>query len=425
MKIQFLASALFGCALLHTFCVSFFATLSKKYPAGSAHEAFFHLISEVEIIFGFWAFLFLAVWSILEGFAPVIAYQEKLNMTEPLFIFCIMILASTRPVVSITRNLILWLSKILSKIVPVNPLLVQFFVLFTLGPLLGSLVTEPAAITIVALLLHRMIDEKKIDSPLLYGLIALLFVNISVGGALTHFAAPPILVVARIWNWNLQDVFHGVGVAAISAVVLNTLFFIFMMRNKIVAMIHPMQPTHDALPAWVILSHLAFLAVLVAMSHHPQVFMGLFLIFVGLTTVTQKYQDGLKFREALLVAFFLGGLIVFGSFQKWWLEPLITGLGEKALYFGSIGLTAVTDNAALTYLGSQVQSITESSKWALVSGALVGGGLTILANAPNPAGFSILSSKFPNQSLNGVKLFLAALPFTFIAALCFYGLGNF
>jgi hypothetical protein len=425
MTIQYLGTILFALALLHTFCVSYFAKLSHKYPKGSAAESFFHLLAEVEVVFGFWAFLFLIIWSALEGLQPVVAYQDSLNMTEPMFIFCIMILASTRPIITLARKLILFLSLAASKIIPVNPILVQFFILFTVGPLLGSLVTEPAAITIVALLLFRMIDDEKVQPSLLYGMLALLFVNISVGGALTHFAAPPILVVARTWNWGLKDVFLYLGEAAIASVLVNTTLFIFIMRKKMVLMLRPMQADQYPMPGWVIGSHLLFMIGIVFFAHHIQVFLGLFLIFIGLTTVTQKYQDGLKFREALLVGFFLGGLIVFGPFQKWWLEPLIQSLSDKALYLGAIALTAVTDNAALTYLGSQVPTITESSKWALVSGALVGGGLTILANAPNPAGFSILSRKFPNASLNAFKLFLNALPWTLIACFFFIVLGKF
>lgn len=412
-------------ALVHTFCVSFFAKLAHKYPKGSAPESFFHLLSEVEVVFGFWASIFLILWSLLEGIAPVAAYQDSLNVTEPLFIFCIMILSSTRPIVTLARQMILFLSLAFSKWIPVHLVLVQFAVLFIVGPLLGSLITEPAAITIVALLLFRMIDDEKISSQLLYGMLALMFVNISVGGALTHFAAPPILVVARTWNWGLKDVFLYLGEAAVATVVVNTLIFIFVMRKKMVVMLKPIETDAYPMPNWVIISHLFFLASVVYFAHHIQVFMGFFLLFIGLTTVTQKYQDGLKFREALLVAFFLGGLIVFGSFQKWWLEPLIQSLSDKALYAGAIGLTAITDNAALTYLGSQVSTITENSKWALVSGALVGGGLTILANAPNPAGFSILSSKFPNSSLNAFRLFLAALPWTIIATFFFLWLGKF
>lgn len=423
--IKYLATIFFGLALLHTFLVSIFAKLAHRFEEGSAAESFFHLLSEVEIVFGFWAFLFLITWALLQGPTAVIHYQQSLNMTEPLFIFCIMILASTRPIISLARQLILSLSQNVTKIIPANTAVVQFYILLTLGPLLGSLMTEPAAITIVALLLYRMIDPKKIDQTLLYGIIGLLFVNISVGGGLTHFAAPPILVVARTWNWGLTDVFLNLGEASIATVLINATLFTFIFRKKISAQLDSLQMAQEPIPAWVTLFHILFLVAFVMTAHYEKVFFGLFLIFIGLTTVTKKYQDGLKFKEGLLVAFFLGGLIVFGSFQRWWLEPIILALTEKMLFFSAVALTAITDNAALTYLGAQVPTIAESSKWALVSGAITGGGLTILANAPNPAGFSILSAKFPDKSLNAGKLLLASIGPTLIAVICFLILGKF
>jgi hypothetical protein len=54
----------------------------------------------------------------------------------------------------------------------------------------------------------------------------------------------------------------------------------------------------------------------------------------------------------------------------------------------------------------------------VVAGAVTGGGLTVIANAPNPAGQSILSSYF-QDGVAPLRLFLAALIPTVIMALCF------
>lgn len=424
MQIEKIATVFFVLALLHSFSVTFFARIAHRCPKGSGREAFWHLMSEVEVVFGFWACLFLLTWFFIDGAKPVIEYQQSLNLTEPLFIFCIMILASTRPLVHLARLGILKLSDFLVKFVPFEKKVIQFFCLMFLGPLLGSFITEPAAITLVALLLYRMMGDK-ISEKFLYSLLALLFVNVSVGGGLTHFAAPPILMVAGKWGWGLKDVFINLGEAVLLGTLVNVIFFILFFRKKIMDELVPIEDDHYPMALWVITTHVLFLVGLVATAHYAQVFMGFFLIFIGLTTVTKNYQDGLKLREALLVACFLAGLIVFGSFQRWWIEPVIMALNEKALYFVATALTAVTDNAALTYLGSQVPTLSESSKWALVSGAISGGGLSILANAPNPAGFSVLSAKFPNKTLNAGKLFLAALPLTAIVVVSFLIIGNF
>jgi hypothetical protein len=424
MQIEKVATVLFFLALAHCFAVGLFSKLSHRFEKGSGLQVFFHLLSEVEIVFGFWAILFLIFWSSIDGSLAVIKYQQSLNMTEPLFIFCILILASTRPIVTVARSAILKISALLSKYIPFNPKIIQFYCLMFLGPLLGSLITEPAAITLVALLLYRMIDSK-ISENFLYGILALLFVNISIGGGLTHFAAPPILMVAGTWGWSLKDVFINFGEPVLLAVFLNTTIFTIFFRKKIISELNTIESDFYPMPIWVIGLHLLFLALIVLNAHHVKNFMGLFLVFVVLTKFTKKYQDGLKYKEALFVAFFLAGLIIFGPFQRWWLEPILTSLNEKTLYFAATSLTGITDNAALTYLGSQVASLTDVSKWALVSGAISGGGLSILANAPNPAGFSILSSKFNGKSLNALKLFLAALPLTVIVMMCFLWIGNF
>lgn len=423
MSIEVLSTVFLAFALVHSFLTPVFAKLSKKFPPDSIGESFFHLLAEVEVVFGFWAGIFLTVWAVIEGPSKVIDYQQSLNMTEPLFVFCIMILASTRPIVTIARTFLLSIVHVLSRIVPVDEKIIQIFVLLSFGPMLGSLITEPAAITILALLLYRMLD--KADEKLLYGVLALLFVNISIGGGLTHFAAPPILIVAQKFGWGLKDVFINLGEAVICAVFVNALLFCLVFKKKIVEQITKLEAEHYPMPWWVIILHVLLMVCVVMSSHYQNVFMSLFMAFIGLTTVTKKYQDGLKFKEAFLVGFFLAGLIIFGSMQKWWLTPILQLITDKALFFAAAGLTAVTDNAALTYLGSQVESLSESSKWALVSGAITGGGLTILANAPNPAGFSILASRFPNSSLNAVKLLLAAIVPTAIACLFFMLLGNF
>jgi len=410
--------------VLHTFLAPYFAKLSKKFHQGSATEAFLHLLSEVEVVFGFWAFVFLSTWALFDGLDKVIQYQQSLQMIEPLFIFCIMIVASSKPIVELSKTTLIYISKSFTKLLPVDEILIQVFIVLGLGPLLGSFITEPAAMTILALLLFQMLRQS--EELVLYGVLGLLFVNISIGGGLTHFAAPPILIVAHKFGWGFQDVFLNIGEAVLSAVTLNVLVFVLCFKNKIKKNMQILRlDQQQNIPIWIILSHVIFLIAIVMSAHYEKVFFGLFLIFIGLADVTKKYQDRLKFREAFLVAFFLGGLIVFGSLQKWWLTPVLNSLADKSLYFVATVLTAVTDNAALTFLGSQVDGLTESSKWALVSGAITGGGLTILANAPNPAGFAILSPKFKNGSLNAAKLFLAALGPTVITVVCFFLMGRF
>lgn len=419
MKHEFFATAMFAVALVHTFSVGAIARLSRRYAKNKWLHKIFHLLSEVELVFGAWAILFLLSWMLVEGPSPVLKHHSSLNLTEPLFIFCVMIMSSTRAIITLARRLIFSFSRLLQALFKFDLLTAQFFSLMTLGPLLGSVITEPAAITITALLLYRMIKKESTESKTMYSLLALLFVNISVGGALTHFAAPPILVVARTWNWGATDVFFNLGIAALATVILNNILIFNLFKKQLRESLQAMEVDHYEVPAWLISAHALFLFLLVYNSHYPMIFVPIFLAFLVLVYVTNKFQDGLKFRESWMVSFFLYGLVVFGSFQRWWIEPLITNMGSGVLYLSAAALTAVTDNAALTYLGSQVTTLSDLSKWSLTAGALVGGGLTILANAPNAAGFAVLSSKFPDSSLSAVKLFKAAILPTLVALGCF------
>ena len=160
-------------------------------------------------------------------------------------------------------------------------------------------------------------------------------------------------------------------------------------------------------------------AGVVVFAHHPPLFLGLFLFFMGFATAYPQHQDRLILREALLVAFFLAGLVVLGGQQQWWLQPLLMGLDSTQVFYGALALTAITDNAALTYLGSLVPGLAEDFKLSLVAGAVAGGGLTVVANAPNPAGVAILRGRFADQTIAPLKLLAAALPPTLVAVLAF------
>lgn len=168
-----------------------------------------------------------------------------------------------------------------------------------------------------------------------------------------------------------------------------------------------------------IVLHLLFLLGIVVLAHHPAAFIAIFLLFMGVATAYPAYQDRLILREGLLVAFFLGGLVVLGGMQQWWLQPLLLSMNETSVYFGATALTAITDNAALTYLASLVDGLSPEFKYAVLTGAVTGGGLTIIANAPNPAGASILKSTFHEGAISPLSLFLGALGPTIVAIICF------
>lgn len=178
------------------------------------------------------------------------------------------------------------------------------------------------------------------------------------------------------------------------------------------------EPT-PKVPLTIVLVHLLMIAGIVVFAHHPPIFLGIFLVFMGLATAYNQHHDRLILREGLMVAFFLAGLVVLGGLQAWWLQPLLAQMSPTSVYYGATALTAITDNAALTYLASLVEGLSDEFKYAVVSGAVTGGGLTIIANAPNPAGASILRRYFQDETIDPLKLFLAASIPTLVAIAAF------
>ena len=415
------ATVIFAIAVLHTFLVKKFENMAHHYPQGSMGENFFHFMAEVEAVFGIWAAVFLAFIAINQGTMEPIRYLESLNFTEPAFVFVIMCMAGTRPVIKLSEQMIV----VVSRILPMPRKMAFYFSALVLGPLLGSFITEPAAMTVTAIILLKNFYSKGMSDKLKYATIGLLFVNVSIGGTLTHFAAPPVLMVAGKWGWGMSQMASMFGYKAAIACMLSALAVSFYFKSELTGdfELRPDNTEKMSPPFWITFMHIVFLALVVLTAHHMVFFMGLFLFFLGFTTVTKEYQDTIKVKESLMVGFFLGGLVVLGTLQKWWLQPLISSLGDQMLYFGSTGLTAITDNAALTYLGSLVE-LTDSAKYFLVAGAVTGGGLTVIANAPNPAGFGILKESFGKDGISPGGLFMGALFPTFVAILCFELLPN-
>jgi Na+/H+ antiporter NhaD/arsenite permease-like protein len=274
--------------------------------------------------------------------------------------------------------------------------------------------------TLAALMLSERLYARGVSTRLQYATLGVLFVNVSIGGTLTPFAAPPVLMVAGKWGWDLGFMLSAFGWKAAAAVAVTavavTLLFFKELREIPQELAGEGQPP---IPPGLVATHLAFLLGVVVFAHHPIIFMGLFLFFLGVASAYERHQDRLILREGLLVAFFLAGLVVLGGLQRWWLEPLLLSMDSGQVFFGAAALTAFTDNAALTYLGSLVDGLPEGFKYALVAGAVTGGGLTIIANAPNPAGAAILRGHFEDGAINPLGLLAAALPPTIVAALAF------
>lgn len=408
--IELVGAILFACALVHTFSAKGFEILAHRYPR---HSGLFHLLGEVEAVFGFWAFILIAAMAFIAGGDAAIDYAESRHYTEPLFVFTVMVIAASRPILDAVRSLLLTLA----RLAPVRTEVALAWLGLAFVPLCGSLITEPAAMTLAALMLAPQVFRPGVPEPLKYGALGVLFVNVSIGGTLTSYAAPPVLMVAGTWGWDSAFMFTHFGWRAALAVFINATVVTLLLR----AHLRPAAngETTAPVPLRVSVIHLAFLAAVVLLAHHPVLFLGLFLLFLGFTQAYHRHQDPLILKEGLLVGFFLAGLVVLGGMQQWWLQPIVSSLGPTALFFGALALTAITDNAALTYLGSLIAGLSDQAKYMLVAGAVGGGGLTVIANAPNPAGAALLRRGFNDESIGALGLLGGALGPTVVAAILF------
>lgn len=532
---NFVSLIVFVGAIMHTMFTSWFKKLAhktdmeclKKQEEGLLDRDYssilggvYHLLGEIEVVFGLWGIILAIAITYYYDWETFAYYVDNLHYREPLFILVIMTIASSRPVIKFFE-LLAW--KFVNNIK--DSIETWWLTILILSPILGSFITEPAAMTIAAHLLADKFYTLNPTKNLKYGTLALLFVNISIGGSLTNFAAPPILMVAGPWEWSTFFMFKTFGWKAIISILLSTSTYFLIFRKDLLALKIPyknaiykkhiqkkfishkelinsyielenlvdkrvgfsdelkaysiilkdnikalarknltdkeillydidnaidekfedirleeFQKTipgllpeserpeyHDPnwnirdskVPIWIMIVHLCFLGWTVANSNDPVLFIAGFLFFLGFYQITSYFQNHIDLKPALLVAFFISGLVIHGTLQAWWIAPLLSNLPELGLNVVSIFLTSFNDNASITYLSTLVPELQETMKYSIVSGAITGGGLTIIANAPNPVGQSILKKYF-KTGISSIDLLKFALIPTFITGICFF-----
>lgn len=446
-----IATAIFFLAIVHTFAAAWFTKLAHRVqqthdmrsraeghaPQPIVVAELMHFLGEVEVVFGLWAVVLMAAIASDKGWETARHYLDStVNYTEPLFVVVIMALASTRPIIGLAEAALRHVANV-RRGTPTA----WWLSILTIGPLLGSFITEPAAMTICALLLARQFYHLAPSTRLKYATLGLLFVNVSIGGTLTHFAAPPVLMVARPWHWDTSFMLAHFGWRVVLAIGMSNLAYLVIFRRDLMALTRrppveeterPDDDTSDvtgalarpvllAVPAWVTLVHVLFMTWTVMTAHYPALFLGGFLFFLGFARATAVYQGHIDLKAPLLVGFFLSGLVIHGGLQAWWLAPVLAGLSVEPLFATATVLTAFNDNALITYLATLVPNLDDSLKIAVVQGAVTGGGLTVIANAPNPAGQALLN-RFFGGAILPLGLFLGALLPTIITILAFRAL---
>lgn len=433
-----IATIVFILAIIHTFMAKKFLALAHHYEKLPQYQtsssvpkeqrpiniraSICHYLGEIEVIFGIWAMVLGVLLTLLKSWETTLYYFSNRNYTEPLFVVVIMAISASRPIIKFAESAL----KKFASLGNGSPA-AWWLTLLIIAPILGSFITEPAAMTIAALLLSKKFYDLEPSNRFKYGTLGLLFVNISVGGTLTHFAAPPVLMVAGTWGWDTAYLFTHFGWKACLGITLTaTLYFVFF-RKEFSKLKRPRKLSESStiweqrdasVPLWITITSLGFLVWTIVNSHHPVMFIGGFLVFIAFSEITALHQNPISLKTPLLVGFFLAGIILHGGFQGWWIEPVLGSLGEWPLMIGATVLTAFNDNAAITYLATLVPNFSESLKYAVVAGAVTGGGLTVIANAPNPAGQIILGKHF-KEGISPIGLFLGALIPTLILGACF------
>jgi hypothetical protein len=441
------ASILFLLAILHTFLAIPITNhankleelhiekvrkeLGEEAAAKAAGETYIparilHFLGEVEVVFALWCIPLVIAMICMYSYKDFVGFFDtKLDYKEPLFVVAIMIMANTKPIIRFAQSCLRFFANKLGG----NSPAAWWISILIIGPLLGSFITEPGAMTISALLLAAMIYKYQPSDSLKYGTIGLLFVNVSVGGVLTHFAAPPVLMVAEKWHWNMPYMFENFGWKAAIGIVCSTVLYYFIYRKEL----HDLKdatakdPTFGLsdkatkVPAWIIAGVILFMTWEVMTVHSTYLFMAGLLFFFGFHAITRNWQEKLEIRPAIMVGFFLAGLVTHGTLQAWWLEPVLASLKPVTLFLGGAFLTSFNDNAAITYLCSQVPEFltNQTLQHSVMYGAVTGGGLTVIANAPNPAGQSILQGFFKG-GVSPVKLAVAAIIPTIVVGCAFW-----
>ena len=428
-----IVAIVFFLALFHTFTSSFIHKFGEKLykkeverkqqdgklagpkPLPSVAVSSLLLLGEIELVFAFWALVLAVLFAVFKDWGTFVFYLEnEVNFTEPFFVLVIMAICSTRPITYFTEKMVARGAKIFTPIFKTQSGANWWSILF-LGSLLGSFITEPAAITISSYLLIASFFPYTHNTRLKYFTFAVLLLNISLGGTLTHFAAPPIFLVAERWGLSTVYVFTHLGIKSILVLFITTsagLLLFYKEFKKIdreraanPEKVSEKKPT----PYWVVLAHLLFIVWTVVNAHNMVLFVAGFFIFIGFLKATERHQHKLDLRSPLLICLFLSGLVIHGGLQTWWLEPIVKSLTGLESFFAAAFLTSFYDNAAVTYLSSLIPSFPLELRYNILAGALAGGGLTVVANAPNLTGYSLLSPYFPGKSISHLKLLLYAI----------------
>ena len=217
---------------------------------------------------------------------------------------------------------------------------------------------------------------------------------------LTHFAAPPVLMLARAWGWDLSYVLATSAGARCWLFRLDAGVFPGFRRQLGTSRIAPRRRTRTSRRTRVRLPPGCYRCRRGSRPSMSRSWPGPWspprnraLRRGFLISLFRESDGGLREPDGPEGSadgrIFLGGLVIDGGLQAWWIGPVLSRLSEATVPGGEGAHRSTTRPDHLPRVARA-----ESARYAepaVVAGAVTGGGLTVIANVPNPAGQALLA----------------------------------
>lgn len=383
---------------------------SKQLPTTFTKQVL-HFFNEIKAIFGIWIIPLLASATFLYDWEASMNFLNTRNYTEALFIAVIMTIASSNPIMNIIESLIRKIASLCGGSTGA-----WWVALLTVGPILGSIITEAGAMIVTSLLLAKQFYSRRISQKLAYATLGLLFTHISLGAILTNFCLPVSWINT---DWEAIFTLALFGGKSILAIVTSTFCYYLYFRKEFAKLEKEKSKPLEKIqiPWWVTAMHILFLSGAIVSIYFPLIFITISFLFLLFHEATREYQTCLKLRPPMLVGFFFSGLVIHGGLQEWWITPLIERIDALVIACASFMFGSFMDGTTLTYIATLLPSLSDATKYSVIVGTLAVGGLSMIGNAPTQCNKEI-NPHFA-EGISPKKLFLAALFPMFVTASIF------
>ena len=379
------------------------------------------LLSEIELVFGLWLIPLFGGYALFYSWSESLGYLTSRDYTEALYMVVIVLIVSASPLITFGEKVLEKIAR-LGKDSPTS----WWWVILCLGPLSSMLLKEPGAMALLAVLLGRKFYHFRPSNAFKYVTLALLFLNVALSGLLSSFSSRSLYLLTSKRELSTYYMLRTFGWKALLGILLITSVAYLVFRKefrKFPGRVPALERgERKKVPLWVTLGHLLFAASVAYVGNQGPLLVLLGLCFLGFYKITAIYQHTHVIKQAFFVGFFFAALLILGELQGWWIREIFPHLEALGTEVATLILSAFIDNAVVIYLVPDIFSLTDPRFYAAVVGSIAAGGLTVIANVPNPIGYTLLSPYF-KRKISGIGLFTAALIPTLLIFLLFWALG--